>query len=74
MGNASKKPKRFSVDDVLDAGACYTRKELEDLWAGRKRISVRTMMDFDIPVVDRVWCLAHLRESKWTSTTRWRRR
>lgn len=48
---------KISIKTLTDAGACYPREEIKALFAGRRYVSLRTIMKTDIPMVDRTWVL-----------------
>jgi len=47
--------KRFTVDDVVAVGPCYSRSKIEKLFAGRKEITVADAVCMDIPIEDVLW-------------------
>jgi hypothetical protein len=49
--------KTWTVDEMLAHKPClpYDQARLEELWAGRERLSVLDILDLDIPPKDRVW-------------------
>lgn len=61
----------WTIDEVLAEGPCdprYTRERLEELFAGRERMSLREIIDHpDVPAEDRVWmcCRDHLHRAAW---------
>lgn len=49
-----------TVEDIVQAGACYEREEIEALWAGREALSAREIAELDIRLTDIVWALDNL--------------
>ena len=49
--------KTWTIDEMLANGLCgdYPRERLEELWAGREKLSVLEILDLDIPAKDRIW-------------------
>ena len=47
--------KMWTVQDIVNAKACYTREQIEILWAGRKSLGLREILALDIPAQDRLW-------------------
>ena len=47
----------WTIDEMLSHSPCedYPRERLEELWAGRERLSVLDILELDIPAEDRVW-------------------
>ena len=47
----------WTIDEMLAEKPCeeYTRARLEELWAGRERLTLLDMLDLDIHVADKVW-------------------
>lgn len=55
----------WTVQQVVDAEACYTRKRIKELWAGREALTLREVCALDIPAVDRVWLIAQDAPAGW---------
>ena len=53
--------KNISVDDVMRFGPCdpYDRGRVEELFAGRERVSALDILGADIPARDRLWVVLH---------------
>ena len=47
----------WTIDELLSHSPCedYPRARLEEMWAGRERLSVLDILELDIPAEDRVW-------------------
>ena len=58
---ASDDPRTWSwtVDEMLAEGPCaqYDRPRITTLWARRERLSLREILDLDIPDRDKIWVL-----------------
>jgi hypothetical protein len=52
------------MEKILELKPCYSREEIEKLFAGRKWISPRTIARLDIPLDDRLWVLTGLMSGK----------
>lgn len=48
---------KISIKTLTDAEACYPREEIKALFAGRRYVSLRTIMKTDIPMTDKTWVL-----------------
>ena len=63
------KIKTWTVDEMLAERPCadYTRARIEELWAGRERLSLLDILDFDIPDLDKIWacCRNHPHRGAW---------
>ena len=63
--------KTWTVDEMLadlPCCRCYTRERVEELWAGRERLSLLEILDLDIAAQDRVWVCCrddHPRRAVW---------
>jgi len=40
-----------------DNGTNYTRHRIKALWAGRERLTLLDVLELDIPIEDRLWCV-----------------
>jgi len=47
--------KTLTIDDVLAYEPCYTRKRVEELFAGRTEMTIREICAVDVRAKDRVW-------------------
>lgn len=55
----------WTVQQVIDAGACYPRERVEALWAGRESLTLREVCALNIPAADRVWLIAQDPPKGW---------
>jgi hypothetical protein len=51
--------KRLTVHDVMALRPCpdYGHERVKTLWAGRESLSPLEVLDPDIPIEDRLWCV-----------------
>jgi len=55
----------LTVADVLRMRPCgmdddgYTPARVKELWAGRESLTLLDVLDLDIPIADRLWCVLH---------------
>jgi len=57
----------LTVADVVRMGPCglngedngvnYTRHRIKSLWSGRERLTLLEVLDLDISITDRLWCV-----------------
>jgi len=47
----------MTVQDFVDAGACYEHEQIEELFAGREALSALDILDLDIPDNDKLWAV-----------------
>ena len=47
----------LTVDDVMAYEPCYTRERVEELFAGRTKMTIREICAVDVRAKDRVWLL-----------------
>jgi len=54
--------KMYTIDDILVLQPCdiYDEDRLVKLWAGREVISLREILELDIPIDDRNWVMPRL--------------
>jgi hypothetical protein len=50
-------PLSVTLDDILSWDPCYDREDLEELAAGRERITAAEILDLPIPIEDRLWAV-----------------
>ena len=49
--------KGYTIDEVLSWDVCYTREQLEGLYAGRETLTARDIFDLPIPDEDKLYAL-----------------
>ena len=64
--------KTWTIDEMMSHSPCpdYPRERLEELWAGRERLSVIDILDLEIPADDRVWAVLQAGEHVQTAIER----
>ena len=47
----------ITIQQMIDAKACYSRERLESLWAGRGSLTAIDVLRLDVPWTDALWAL-----------------
>lgn len=51
---------KVTVEQMMYYDPCYSRKRVERLFAGRKRVSCANILAMRIPILDKLWAVGHL--------------
>ena len=48
---------KFNVEKIKKLGACYSIKDIKNLWNGNKFLTINEILKLNIPTEDKLWLL-----------------